>query len=514
MGELTFGGASGALVLTAYAVIMLLIGYFAGRRQPGVRKNARDYYLTSGGLGFVALFFTLYATQYSGNSIVGYAPEAYRSGFTWWQSVPFMIAVIATYLVFAPRLYVVAKRHSFLTPTDWVRHRFKSTAVSLLVVALMLWGLANYLLEQLVAMGQGIAGLTGDTVPYQLGVAAFVIVMLIYSWMGGMRAVAFTDVMQGIALLVGVAVLLVGALYLIGGDVGGLTEYLRANEPDKVGVPAGEEAVNWLSMIVLVGFGAAVYPHAIQRVYAARSERTLKRSLSVMAWMPLATTAVVFLVGIIGLQLFPGLSEDESERLVGMIANEVAGINVVFYVLMILLFGGVVAAIVSTADSALLAFSSVISRDLYARHIAPDAPEQRQVLVGKVVGVVATMLLLLLAWNPPTTLYNIFVLKFELLVQIAPAFILGLYWKRLQAGPVFWGMLSGALIAGGWTVLDVAPLYGVPGGLVGLGVNVAVCVAGSFALRPSSGAAGPRAGGSAPTPGRPVTERAEVSETL
>ncbi|GAA2361117.1 sodium/proline symporter PutP [Saccharopolyspora halophila] len=483
MTGLSFGGISGILVLVAYATAMLLIGYFAGRGQPkGEQKTARGYYLGGSGLGFVALFFTLYASQYSGNSIVGYAPEAYRSGFVWWQSVPFMIAVIAGYLLFAPRLYAIAKRESFVTPTDWVRYRFRSSAVSLLVALLMLWGLANYLLEQLVAMGQGISGLTGNTVPYQVGVIGFVVVMLVYSWAGGMRAVALTDVMQGIALLLGVAVLLAGALYLSGGGIGDLTRHLAESAPEKVGVPSGEESVNWLSMIIMIGIGAAVYPHAIQRIYAARSERTLKRSLATMAWMPLVTTGVVFVVGIVGIELFPGLSEDDSEQLVGMIANEVAGINLFYYALMILLFGGVVAAIVSTADSALLSFSSVISQDLYARHIAPNTSERKQVLVGKIAAVVAVAILLAVAWNPPSTLFNIFVLKFELIVQIAPAFILGLYWRRLSAGPVFWGMLAGAVFAGAWTVFDVDKLYGIPAGLLGLALNVAICLVGSLLI--------------------------------
>lgn len=495
MDELTFGGTSGILVLGAYAAIMLVIGYFAGRGKPNVRKSVRGYYLAGGGLGFVALFFTLYASQYNGNSIIGYAPEAYRSGFVWWQSVGFMIAVITVYLLFAPRLYVVAKRESFVTPTDWVRHRFRSTPVSLLVSILMLWGLANYLLEQLVAMGHGISGLTGNTVPYQIGVVAFVVVMLIYSWMGGMRAVALTDVMQGIALLVGIIVLLTGSLYLVGGDLGDVTRHLIETQPDKAIVPDTEASINWLSMVLLVGFGAAVYPHAIQRVYAARSERTLKRSLAIMAWMPLVTTGVVFVVGIIGIQLFPGLSEDESEELVGMIANQVAGINPFFYLLMILLFGGIVAAIVSTADSALLSFSSVVSRDLYARYVNPRASEQKQVLVGKSAGIAVIAVLLVIAWNPPSTLYNIFVLKFELIVQVVPAFILGLYWRRLSAAPLFWGMLAGALLAGGWTVFDVELIYGIPGGLFGLALNLAICVIGSLMTSsPDSGEDGHQEG--------------------
>jgi solute:Na+ symporter, SSS family len=481
MSGLSFSGLSGVLVLGAYAVLMLTIGWWAGRGGK-TSSSARSYYLAGGGLGFVALFFTLYATQYSGNSIVGYAPSAYRAGFSWWQSVPFMIAVIAVYLLFAPRLYVVAKREGFVTPTDWVRHRFGSGKLIVLVAVLMLWGLANYLLEQLVAMGQGIAGLTGATVPYEIGVIAFVLVMLIYSWSGGMRAVALTDVMQGIALMIGVAVLLFGALYLVGGDVAGITTSLAATDPEKVGVPEAATSVEWLSMIVLIGLGASVYPHAIQRIYAARSERTLKRSLAVMAWMPLLTTAVVFVVGIVGTQLFPGLSRDESEQLVGMIANEVAGINLFFYLMMILLFGGVVAAIVSTADSALLAFSSVVSRDIYGRYVSPDAPEKRQVLVGKIAGVVAVAILLVIAWNPPGTLYDIFVLKFELIVQLAPVFILGLYWRRMAAGPAFWGMLAGAVIAGGLTLAGIEDFGGVPGGLVGLGVNLVICVLGSWAV--------------------------------
>lgn len=480
MENLTFSGGPGVAVLCAYAVVMLVIGYFAGRERPGARTSLKGYYLGGGSLGVVVLFFTLYATQYSGNTVIGYAPEAYRIGFTWWQSVAFFVMVIAGYMLFAPRLYVVAKKHSFITPTDWVRFRFRSTPVTILATFLMLWALANYLLEQLIAMGHAIDGLTGGTVPYQLGVTAFVFVMFAYSWMGGMRAVALTDVMQGIALLFGLLVMLIGAFYLTGGSLGDTTQYLTENRPDAIGAPGLESSVSWLSLVVLVGIAAALYPHAIQRVYAARSERTLKKSLTRMVWMPLVTAGVVFTVGFLGIQLFPDLSEDETETLVGRLANEVGALNPVFYVAMILLFGGIVAAIVSTADSALLALSSIVSKDLYGRYINPSATEDRQVRIGKLAGIVVVLMLLWIAWNPPTTLVNIFVLKLELLVQIAPAFLLGLYWKRLAAWPVFWGMAAGALLAGWMTIEGTETFYGVHGGVLGLILNLAISVIGSL----------------------------------
>ncbi|WP_028658728.1 sodium:solute symporter family protein [Nocardioides insulae] len=482
MNDLAFAGTAGVIVLVAYAAIMLLVGFLAGRERPGSNKSVRGYYLAGNGLGLVALFFTLYATQYSGNSVVGYAPTGYRMGVAWWQSVPFMTSIIVIYLLFAPRLYVIAKREGFVTPVDWIRHRFRSSAVALLATILMLWGLGNYLLEQLVAMGHAIAGLTGETIPYQLGVVGFVVVMLVYSWAGGMRAVAYTDVMQGIALLVGIFALLFGVLYLVGGDLGSVTQQLRESDPAKIGVPDMDTSINWFSMIVMIGFGAAMYPHAIQRIYAARSERTLKRSLAAMAWMPLLTTGVVCVVGIVGIVLVPGLSDSESEQLVGILANRVADINPLFWVIMVIFFGGVVAAIVSTADSALLSFSSVVSRDIYARYIGRESSERAQVMVGKVAGVIAIAILLVLAWNPPGSLYDIFVLKMELISQIAPAFILGLYWKRLSAWPVFLGMLTGALVASALTIVGSDGWHGVPGGLIGLGANVVICVVGSLLL--------------------------------
>ncbi|WP_339163303.1 sodium:solute symporter family protein [Siminovitchia sp. FSL W7-1587] len=484
--SLTFSGTDGIIILVVYALIMLLIGYWSGRGEKDLHNSLSGYYLAGKNLGIIALFFTLYATQYSGNTVVGYAPTAYRTGFSWLQSVPFMTIIIGVYLLFAPRLYVISKRENFVTPTDWIDYRFRSKAVTLLSIFLMLWGLGNYLLEQLVAIGQAVSGLTGGTIPYQIAVVAFVFVMLTYEWLGGMKAVAFTDVMQGIVLMAGIITLLAGSLYLVGGDFVSTTKMIAESEPAKVGVPDMMTLINWFSMFLLIGFGAAIYPHAVQRIYSAESERTLKRSFARMAWMPPITTGLVFIVGIIGIALFPGLDRDGSEQLIGMIANEVAAINGLYYWLMVLFFGGIVAAIVSTADSVLLSFSALISNDIYGKFINNQASERKKVLVGKIVGIIVIVVLLWIAWYPPATLYEIFVLKFELLVQVAPAFILGIYWKRMLAMPVFWGMLIGALVAGLMTFTGHKTFMGVHGGVIGLAINFFIAVIGSYIVPPTA----------------------------
>ncbi|WP_246945069.1 sodium:solute symporter family protein [Bacillus pinisoli] len=483
--NLTFAGIDGIIILSVFAIVMLVIGYLSGRGEKDLHHSLSGYYLAGRNLGFIALFFTLYATQYSGNTIVGYAPAAYRTGFPWLQSISFMTIIIGVYLLFAPRLYVVAKRRNFVTPTDWIQHRFNSKAVTILSIFLMLWGLGNYLLEQLVAIGQAVSGMTGGTIPYQVAVLAFIFVMLVYEWMGGMKAVAFTDVMQGIILMVGIVVFLIGGLYLVGGNFADVTRYIHEMEPVKTAVPTWDVSVNWFSILLLVGLGASIYPHAVQRIYSAQSERTLKRSFSRMAWMPPITTGLVFLVGIIGISLYPGLDKAGSEQLVGMMANDIAAINPFYYWMMIIFFGGIVAAIVSTADSVLLSFSSMISNDVYGKFINPSATEHKKVMVGKVVGIIAVFLLLWIAWNPPGTLYEIFILKFELLVQVFPAFVLGLYWKGLEKRSVFWGMLAGALLAGILTWTGNKTIYGIHGGVLGLGLNFFICIVGSYIFKVS-----------------------------
>lgn len=101
-------------------------------------------------------------------------------------------------------------------------------------------------------------------------------------------------------------------------------------------------------------------------------------------------------------------------------------------------------------------------------------------MVGKVGGIIAIVLLLWIAWNPPGTLYEIFVLKFELLVQVFPAFVLGLYWKRLSGKAVFWGMLAGAILAGLLTITGYKTVFGIHGGVIGLGLNFLICIGGTL----------------------------------
>ena len=473
-------GTPALVVMGVYLLVMLGLGW-AGRLSRR-EESLKDFYLGGSSFGVLVLFLTLFATQYSGNTLLGFAGRSYQQGLTYVVSVIFMILVVTVYLAYAPRLFRLARKFGYITPADYVFHRFGSHRLRVLAVLLLCWGLANYVLEQLVAMGHGVEAISGGRIGFMQGVLMLAVVMLIYESLGGMRSVAWTDVVQGSLLLVGCA----GILYVLLSNEGGLptvADAVAQSAPEKLEPPEGRGLRVWVSNLVLLGFGVAIYPHAIQRIFAARSAKTLRRSLAVMAFMPLATTLLAFLIGYVGLSRFPGLDRVQSDKITVYVLSDLVEGSALTYWLVVFVFSAVVAAIMSTADSALLSLGSMLTKDIYRPYFKPDASARELLVVGKTVSWVLMAILITMAWvslETESSLWLLIRLKLEFMVQLAPALILGLYSRRLSSSGVFWGMLLGTAITlliwvgvAVGLVADRSP-WGINAGVWGLLVNVVV----------------------------------------
>ena len=266
-GEIVFG-PGGLAAIGLYLLSMLLIGWIGYRKKED--GSMADFYLAGRSMGLFVLFLTLYATQYSGNTLFGYTGKSYRIGFEWTVSILFMFSIIVGYMLFAPRLVPLARARGFITPGDYIRYRFGSKRLTLACSALMIYALANYALAQLKAMGAAVEGITNGAVPAAYGIIALAVIMVVYETLGGMRSMAWTDAIQGIVLLAGF-LLLVFIIPQLGGGLTAVVERVSQLDPPKVTVPTLEGCNTWVSYILLLGCGAAIYPQAIQRLYAGRS---------------------------------------------------------------------------------------------------------------------------------------------------------------------------------------------------------------------------------------------------
>jgi Na+/proline symporter len=448
-----------------------------------------DHFLAGRNLGAFVLFLTLYATAYSGNSLLGYPGKAYQTGFSFVMATGFMMAIIVVFHLLAPRLRPIAVAQGFITPGDWVRYRFDSgtgaggsgsrprveSLLGLAVGLLMTVALGNFLLAQLRAMGFVTSLVTGGRVPFEAGVVGLAVLILFYETRGGMRAVAWTDAAQGVLMMVGLAAL---SAWLVS-EAGGLSTITLAVQnvrPEAVRVPNRVQCVGWFSTILLLGLASVLYPQAIQRIYAARSGRALQRSFAGMSFMPLATTLVVTLIGIAAIPRIDIELGIEIDGVMPILLSEWAASGAWGAAGSVVVFLGALAAIMSTADSCLLSLGSLVARDLLGRSGSDPATTR----LGKwIAGAMLFATIPLALWQE-LTLWRLIELKMELLIQCVPAFLLALHWKRQAALPTLLGLAAGTLLSVFLTLTGTPRLWGVHVGILGLVLNLSVVVAGTW----------------------------------
>jgi SSS family transporter len=474
-------GTGGFVVVSVYLVVLVLLGWLGHRAKK--ENSLADFYLGGRGLGLMVLLLTLYATQYSGNTMLGFVGSAYRQGYQFLVAVTFMMSIIGFYLIYAPRLHRLAHARHYVTVGDYFQDRFKSTPLTIFATTLGIVALGNYILTNLKALGLLAETVTGVAGSYAPGVVVLAFVMLAYELLGGLRSVAWTDVLQGVLLLFGVMTIFIVAQSAFGGLVGA-ADTIRQTRPELLQAPSIQEKIKWLSTILLVGIGISMYPHAIQRIYAAKSASTLKRSLQFMVFMPLFTTFLMIILGIMGIAQFPDLisgGQDRSDEVtlqwLAIIVEEVPAMRWII----VICISAILAATMSTVDSSLLAISSLVAKDICPR-VAPQLSHKNLNLVGKVTSlfVMAAAVALAIWLKDSKSIWALIKLKLELLCQVAPALLIGIHWKGLRAGPVLAGMTTGTLLA---VVLrgSPAPFFTyLPPGICGLMVNLIIAVLGSL----------------------------------
>lgn len=336
--------------ILGYILMQLIIGFWVSRKI----QTEDDYLLAGRSLGYVLATFSIFATWFGAESCIGAAGAAYSSGLSGVRADPFGygICLILMGLVFAVPLYKLR----LTTIADFFRIRY-SGKVEKLTALLMIPTSLFWAAAQIRAFGLVLSASSELSIMTAITISAFVVI--IYTVSGGLLADAWTDVLQGSVLIIGLMILL-PAIFLNNGGIAETLSKIDANRLSFINTGDGSDRFNiflfaesWAIPIC----GSIVAQEVVSRVIASRSITIAKRSSLFAGGIYILLGLIPVTIGLIGFTILPELQNEE--QILPMMAQKF--LSPMMYVLFA---GALVSAILSTVDSSLLACAALFSHNI------------------------------------------------------------------------------------------------------------------------------------------------------
>ena len=462
--------ATGMIVL--YLVLTIVLGIVANRRLTG---DMEDFLLYGRKAGFVVLYLTVVASFHSSFAFLGSGGFFYTHGVGFWAAGTWTLLVGAITYVIGTRIWALGKAFGYMTPADLLADFYESDAVRVTVAIVSVVFTILYIPVQAQGLGYILNVASGDRISFEAGTLILLIVAAVYLMAGGLRAVYWTDVLQGIWMYVAVWL---GAIVLSYELFGGPLELWRAvseQRPDLLSLPGPKGFFTpgmWIGMTITLSLGIVFQPHMMIRYYTAVDAKTIKLLGATTPIYLMSLYLPAALVGLGGAIVMPGLEGSEADRIFPLLLFTHANPWLTGAIL-----AGAIAAAMSTLDSILHANMTVLTRDVYQRFMRPNETQGHYINVGRAIVVGLLVVGYLLSVGTSDLLVVLVTLSGAGALQLMPA-ILGVCFpggRTLTRAGVVAGIAAGLVTLYVTLVVSPHPL-GMHGGLWGLLVNTAVAL--------------------------------------
>ena len=441
-------------IVALYFLVLVGIGAWGSSKI----RTTEDYIVAGRSLGFWVFTILMVASICSGMTLVGVSGLGFAAGWpSIWEQLFVPLAAAFCIIVFGVKIHHVGKQAGYMTVEDYFAHRFESpkairglSAIAGVVVS------AIYLVGQYTAISIVLMWLFD--IPHWEALLIAVIIITLYTVIGGLFAVSWTTLVQGGILILGV-IFMAPPVILKAGGLTHINEVLAGIDPNLIQPWFPSPAYAGyafctpeflISFGLLLTIGLAVAPHVINNVLAAKEDRYFK-------WSPLIAfvvyAIVMFLVKFAGFAVRVLVEEGSVTLPAVRNAQDYAFVYGVQNALPIYLWGLfaviVLAAVMSTTDRLLLTIGTMFSWDVYRNLLKPGASDREVLLVSKIAVVVAAVGTLWLALNPPEMLaWLIWMGIGVMLATFAVPLLGGLYWRRATREGAIASMALGLLSAG------------------------------------------------------------------
>ena len=417
------------VVLLVYLLVVFGLSIYAMRKRSS-GSFLSEYFLGSRSMGGFVLAMTLTATYISASSFIGGPGAAYKYGLGWVLLAMIQVPTIWLSLgILGKKFAILARRYNAITLNDMLQARYQSRAVVWIASVSLLVAFVGAIAVQFIGGARLLETAAG--IKYETGLLIFGITIALYTAFGGFRASVLNDTMQGMVMLIGTIVLLVGVVHAAGG-LHNAVDTLQHIDPKLVSPHGANDILTpafMTSFWVLVCFGVIGLPHTAVRCISYKDSK----AVHLMFGMHLA--------GALGRAVLPHLTVPDQvipTLMVQVLPPWAAG----------LFLAAPMAAIMSNVNAHLLQASATIIKDLWlSAQPTKKHNEQKLKRISTIATLVLGILMMLAAWRPPEMIIWLNLLAFGGLeaVFLWPL-VLGLYWERANATGALSAMIVGGVL--------------------------------------------------------------------
>ena len=459
------------IILFFYFGILFMIGYFASKKV----KDIKDYYVGGKNLGFWAVAFSSRATGESAWLLLGLTGLGAMVGASaFWVVLGEVVGVSVAWFFMAERFKELSDKYNSITIPDYLVSRFNASGNTLRIIAATALSVfvIIYVSAQIDATGTAFETFLGWN--YFTGAILGFVIVLTYIFTGGFVAVVWSDLFQGVVMLLGLILLPIVAYYSIE-PATPINQELLALDPSFLNI-WGEGGFNLLNFFTILGYAAIGLgfmgsPQLFIRFMSIKDKSEIKKGRWVAIVFTIITDSCAVLIGIYGRYLLTSIGEtpesvlgNGAQNVLPMLVEKVMPLSLIgIYI------AAVLSAIMSTIDSLLIVASSAISRDFYQQIFKPNKTEKQMTNISRVITLALALLALCLALviavsSPDRTIFWFAIFGWSgIAATFCPTIILSIFWKGFSEkgaiASMITGFLSVPIFKFGFTAIDSVGIY-------------------------------------------------------
>ncbi|GAU75926.1 sodium:solute symporter [Fusibacter sp. 3D3] len=469
------------VIVLLYLVITMATGIIAGRKgKHDGETTLLEYVAASRNLGFFVTYFLMGGAIFSAFAFLGGPGTAYSQGAVAFYIIAFASIGFVPWLLWGTRSYRMGKRYGYVTQAELFADRFESKALSAIMAIISGLALIQNIAVQIKGMAYIINVTSGNYVPFWLGGLIAYGVVVIYVLTSGVRGVAWTNVLQGILMIVTAWTL---GLYLpvkFHGGIGTMFEKIATTNPELLLIGAKMSWAAFSSAIIVSVLGFTMWPHLFMKAYVTDSEKTLKKTVAMYP------TFAIFLVPVllIGFSAV-GIVPYDTLKSTDEILPHIVSILKLSPGIMGLVTAATLAAAMSSTDTITHAAASIYTLDFHKKIINPSVSDKNAIRITRIAILVFCSAAYYVAIFGGKSIVALLLGAYGSIVQFFPLCVAMFFWPRANKYGAIAGLLTGTAINYYITFAKVS-YGGINSGVWGLLGNIIVLVVVSLLTEPQS----------------------------